>query len=74
VNLFFSVPDVNYFSVSTTSTIFGWLLLFLSGGTNELVLLCIPLAFLTALCGPLMGQSHLSDQFSTIFFIISTLF
>jgi hypothetical protein len=72
VPLFFAVPDFDYFSASTASTIFGWLLLFLSTGTDGLALLCTPLAFLTALCSSLRGLGHLFNQFPDICIYFNT--
>jgi len=73
VLLFYAVSDLDYFSVSTASVTFGWLLLlFPSGGTNKLALLCAPLTFLIALCGHSRGLSHLFNQFHTFCNYFST--
>jgi len=69
---FYSPPDFDYFSASTTSAIFGWLLLFLSGCTDGLALFCIPLAFFTALCGPLRRPGHLFDPFANFCIYFNT--
>lgn len=65
VPLFSTVLDLDYYNSSTTSATFTWLLLFPSGGTNGPVLLFVPLAFLTALCGTLRGSDNLFNPFST---------
>jgi hypothetical protein len=72
IHLFFAVPDLDYFIASTASAIFGWLLLFPSGGTYRLIFLCTPLVFLITLCGPLRGRDHLFDQFPTFCIYLST--
>jgi len=48
VHLFTAVPDLDYYSASTTLAALKWLLLFPSEGIDGFALLCAPLAFLTA--------------------------
>jgi len=73
VPLFSAVLDLDSNSVFTASaSSIQWLSLFPSGGSDRSTLICAPLAFVTALCGPLRGLDHLSDPFPTICIYFST--
>jgi hypothetical protein len=65
VPLFSAVPLLDYDNAFSSSTSLWGLSLVLYGGLDRLVLICSPLAFVIALCGPLRGPCHLFVPFST---------
>jgi len=54
-------------NVFTTLVIFLWLLLFSSGDTDKLILICFPLALIIALRNLLRGSGHLFDPFLNLY-------
>jgi hypothetical protein len=62
VPLFFRVPNLDYYSVSTALAAFRWLL-FPSESIDEFALLCDPLTFLTVSYGPLRRPDYLFNIF-----------
>jgi hypothetical protein len=67
VFLFPAVLFSDFNNAFTVSAIFWWLLLVLSGDANGLIIIYFPLAFITALRGPLKGLGYLFDQFPTFY-------
>lgn len=63
----FLVPDSDFDSAFTASASFRWLLQFLYRGSDGFALICASFAFITVLCCPLRGMSHMFDVFSTIY-------
>jgi hypothetical protein len=63
VTLCASVPSMDYNNAPSASITIWWSLLVHYGGSNYV---CAPLAYVTAMCGPLRGPYHLFDPFPTL--------
>jgi hypothetical protein len=66
VPLYYLVIASNYVSTYLTLVSFWWLLLYLSGSSYRLALICTPFSYVIALCSPLRGSCHLFDLFPNI--------